>query len=99
MPDFLPGLELSERFFHEALKPLLEKDFPGLAYGAARLDQGSDVLGFDTPQSMDHDWGPRLTLFLAPADLERERDRIDAALGHGLPSEFLGFPVSFSPNS
>ena len=61
---FIKGLKLGEIFYEEAVKPILATHFPRLGYSAARLDAGSDVLGFDTPQSMDHDWGPKFTLFL-----------------------------------
>jgi hypothetical protein len=56
---FVPGLELS-RALYEATAPILARHFPDLAYGAGRLEAGSEVLGFDTARSMDHDWGPRL---------------------------------------
>jgi len=52
---FIKGLELSELFYEEAVKPFLVARFPNVAYSAARLGHGSDVLGFDTPQSTDHD--------------------------------------------
>ena len=55
-PPFIPGLELSARFYREAVRPLLDARFPGLRHAAARLGRGSDVLGFDTEMSMDHDW-------------------------------------------
>lgn len=68
MRPFIKGLELSERFYREAVAPILAQRFPKLRYSAALIGPGSDVLGFDTPQSMDHDWGPRLLLFLGEAD-------------------------------
>ncbi len=55
MPLFLPGLELAQRFYQEAVQPILAMSFPMLPYGAALLGSGSDVLGFDTPMSTDHD--------------------------------------------
>ncbi|HEU0299458.1 MAG TPA: hypothetical protein VFR37_08395, partial [Longimicrobium sp.] len=64
MPEFIPGLELSRLFFVEAVRPLLDAAFPGLRYAAGLLGSGSDVLGFDTEMSRDHDWGPRVDLFL-----------------------------------
>ena len=66
---FTKGLDLCQAFFMEAVRPLLTLHFPHLRYAAGRLSGGSDVLGFDTPQSRDHDWGPRLTLFLREEDL------------------------------
>ena len=56
---------------------------------------GSEVLGYDTAQSMDHDWGPRLMLFLTPADHERHSDEIDRALREEIPFEVLGYPTNF----
>jgi hypothetical protein len=53
------------------------------------------VLGFDTPQSTDHDWGPRLLLFLGEADYESRRDEIDRVLRRELPREFRGWPARF----
>lgn len=47
MPIFMSGLELSRRFFHEAVRPLVTSLFPDLHYAAALLGQGSEVLGFD----------------------------------------------------
>jgi hypothetical protein len=44
---------------------------------------------------MDHDWGPRLMLFLAEADHETYRDDIDQVLRHQLPSEIHGYPTNF----
>ena len=61
---FIHGLDLGERFFIEIVKPLLDEFYPSLEYVACRLGPGSDVLGFDTNQSRDHDWGPKFDLLL-----------------------------------
>jgi len=94
-PPFIPGAVLCERFFREAVRPLLADRFPRLDYSATRIDFGSDVLGFDTPQSRDHHWGPRFMLFLAEADLH-QKDAIDHQLAHRLPFEIAGYPTHFT---
>jgi hypothetical protein len=94
--NFLPGLTLCERFFHEAIQPILERDFPGLAYSAALIGPGSEVLGFDTPRSTDHHYGPRAILFLNPDDLPTLGPRVDEALRQQLPVQFSGLSTNFS---
>ncbi|HET9015109.1 MAG TPA: DUF4037 domain-containing protein, partial [Thermomicrobiaceae bacterium] len=94
---FVPGLELSERYYREAVRPVLDRHFPGLRYAAALVGHCSDVLGYDTPRSADHHWGPRLQLFLPEADGPDLGAAVDAALRRELPLEFLGFPTSFTP--
>lgn len=96
MPDFVPGVELGRRFFTEVVRPLLADAFPRLRYGAALLGSGSEVLGFDTEMSADHDWGPRVDLFLDEAHFASTRGAVDAVLRERLPREFLGHPVGFS---
>jgi hypothetical protein len=87
MPEFLPGVELARFFYTEAVRPLLG-DLP---HAAARIGPGSDVLGFDTARSTDHDWGPRLELFTDhPGDLHE-------MLRHRLPRRFRGWSTHFEP--
>ena len=98
MQKFVPGLELTEAFYLEEVRPLLEKHFPDLKYSAGKLHGGSDVLGFDTPQSMDHDWGPtKIDLFLNEGDRKRYGEDIETMLANHLPQEFRGVPTSFLP--
>ena len=92
-PPFIPGLALAERLFRTAVEPLLATHFPELRYAAARLDRGSDVMGFDTPQSRDHHWGPKTTVFLSEEDLKRHGDAIVAMLGNELPFTVDGYPT------
>lgn len=54
-PPFVPGLELSRHFYVEAVRPLLDEAAPGIPHSAARLGSGSEVLGFDTARSADHE--------------------------------------------
>lgn len=96
MPNFIPGLELCRLFFEEAVKPVLDADFPALSYAAARLGTGSEVLGFDDEVSTDHCWGPRVDLFLREEDFEDARAAVDEALRRKLPHEFRGYPTSFT---
>src|SRR5687767_15005392 len=96
VPEFLPGLELSRSFFAEAVQPLLGEAFPSLRYAAALLGHGSEVLGFDTPMSTDHNWGPRVDLFLREDEPHETRDRIDALLRDRLPPRFRGYLTNFS---
>ncbi len=94
--EFLPGLTLARDFFLEIVKPLLAEKTPGVPYAAALLGPGSDVLAFDTPVSRDHDWGPRLQLFLPERELPERASLLERVLASELPSEFRGFPTSFA---
>ncbi|MHA1136145.1 MAG: DUF4037 domain-containing protein [Candidatus Thorarchaeota archaeon] len=96
--DFLPGLDLSKAFFEEAVKPFMDKHFPGLVYSAVRIGHGSDVLGYDTAQSMDHDWGPKLQIFLNESDYNSVKEELDEKLRQNLPYEIRGFPTNFKIN-
>src|SRR5881396_1059684 len=89
------GAGLCQRFYWQAVRPILEAHFPGLAHAAALIDTGSEVLGFDDEQSTDHHWGPRALLFLSEADHRRLAASLQQALAHELPLEFEGYPTSF----
>ena len=94
---FIPGLELSRRFYEQAVRPILAEHTPEMAYTAALIGPGSEVLGFDTPQSTDHDWGPRLQIYLERHD-EALIGRLDALLHDKLPQTFLGYPCFYTRN-
>jgi hypothetical protein len=97
MTDFIPGLQLSEALYHEAVAPIMAREFPGLVHSAARIGTGSDVLGFDTVRSTDHEWGTRLLLLLAESDLATHGPAIVETLRHTLPPEIRGYPTNFGP--
>jgi hypothetical protein len=84
----IKGVELCRQFYTEAVRPLLGN----LPHAAARIGGGSDVLGFDTERSTDHDWGPRLELFLAGG----YRADVDDMLSQRLPRQFRGFSTHFA---
>ncbi|MCO1659449.1 DUF4037 domain-containing protein [Pseudonocardia humida] len=92
-PDagFVPGRELSAAFHAEVVGPLLV----GVPHSAALLGTGSDVLGYDTPVSTDHGWGPRMQVFVARERVDDVRRVVDA----GLPERFRGWPVRFGWDS
>ncbi|MEV5713416.1 DUF4037 domain-containing protein [Amycolatopsis mediterranei] len=94
---FVPGLELSRRFYHEAVRPLLHAHLGELPHTAARIGSGSEVLGFDTARSADHEWGPRLQLFLSRDDAGRSAQDVVAMLSDQLPKTFHGYPTHFGP--
>ena len=85
--EFTPGLELARGFYHEAVAPILA-DVP---HSAALLGWGSDVLGFDTPRSTDHGWGPRLQIFVRAEEVAA----VDARLEAELPQAYRAWPVRF----
>lgn len=93
---FMPGLQLNARFYTEIVRPLLDEHFPALAHSAALMGYGSDVLGYDTAMSTDHNWGPRFQLFLSPTDYDNQHEAIDQCLRDHLPHTFLGYAVNFS---
>jgi hypothetical protein len=92
----LTGLQLSELFYTETVQPILMAHFPHLRYSAALLGPGSEVLGFDDAQSTDHDWGPRLQLFLSPEDLAAYQYPIDQRLRAELPLTIAGYPLNMA---
>jgi hypothetical protein len=94
MPAFIPGRELSRRFYAEAVRPILDGAYPGLPHAAGHLGAGSDVLGFDTEMSRDHDWGPACTLVLREHDAALAEPIVELMAAR-LPREFLGYPAGF----
>ncbi|MCC7448275.1 MAG: DUF4037 domain-containing protein [Anaerolineae bacterium] len=96
MPTFIPGLELCGLFFREAVQPVLDAEFSGLHYDAALTGPGSEVLGYDTAESTDHNWGPRVSLFLSEADHPRYAAAIIETLRHWLPYTFRGYTTSYA---
>jgi hypothetical protein len=96
MPQFIPGLQLNRLFYREVVAPILASAFPDLRYSAALIGYGSDVLGFDSERSTDHEWGPRLVVFLAENDREALGGSINEVLSTRLPAEFRGYSSNFT---
>jgi hypothetical protein len=94
-PEFVPGLQLARGFYATVVRPLLEEQFSQLPYAAALVGPGSEVIGFDSSRSTDHDWGPRLQIFLADSDADRHATALTAMLASRLPGSFRGYPVAF----
>ncbi|TMR19219.1 DUF4037 domain-containing protein [Nonomuraea zeae] len=87
MSNFVPGIELSRAFYGEVVAPLV----PGVPHSAALIGPGSEVLAFDTARSADHDWGPRVLLFVAAEAVAEVEAKVTAAL----PERFQGFATVF----
>ena len=81
--DSVSGLDLARRFYAEAVEPLVD-----VPHAAALLGEGSEVLGFDTLRSRDHEWGPRVQILVADEHVSSVDGRM-----RDLPAEFAGFPT------
>ncbi len=85
MPTFTRAANLCRAFHAEVLAPL----FADVPHEAGLFGAGSDVLGFDTERSTDHDWGPRACVFVHPDQVAATTARIEAAL----PPTYQGWPL------
>lgn len=88
------GLDLSRRYYETVVVPIIVKALPQLRYAAARLGDGSKVLGYDTEMSADHNYGPTVQIFLDPAAFPRA-DALMVALDEHLPERFEDWTVRF----
>jgi hypothetical protein len=96
-PDFIPGIDLARLLYVEQVRPLLDEYFPGLPHSAALIGPGSEILGFDSPRSTDHDWGPRLQLFLPDTEGSTGQPAaVSGMLAERLPAELLGYRTVFA---
>lgn len=95
MANFIKGVELSKLFYQQEVKPILDLGFPELKYSSALFGWGSETLGYDTAQSSDHHWGPRVILFLAEKDFSEFSQKIKDALANKLPYDFMGYSTNF----
>ena len=91
------GLQLAKHFYFDCVRQIIAAQLPELAgaYAAGLIGYGSDVLGNDDELSRDHEWGPRLVLFLREIDHRRFAEKLDKILGEALPLTFQGFPTRF----
>ncbi|WP_246595358.1 DUF4037 domain-containing protein [Actinoplanes auranticolor] len=80
----MTGIALSHRFYDQAVRPLLG----GRPHAAALLGEGSEVLGLDDTVSTDHDFGPRVQVFLP--------DGAAPPSFAALPDTFEGHPTVFA---
>ncbi|HEX6034725.1 MAG TPA: DUF4037 domain-containing protein [Anaerolineales bacterium] len=94
--NFIPGLKLCGLFYGEIIKPILDLNFPNMRYSAALIGAGSEVLGFDTEMSSDHDWGPRIKLFLDEDNFEENAKAIEVLIKGKLPNRFRNYPVQWT---
>jgi hypothetical protein len=76
--------------FEEEISHVMEQEFPDLKYAAATMGMCSEVLGLDDEVSVDHEWGPRINIFLPQEDNERYAEEINQALRKILPGKFKG---------
>jgi hypothetical protein len=90
------GLSLSARVYEFAVAPLVAYAMPELRYAAARLGDGSEVLGFDDAMSADHNYGPSLQIILDEEDFASRGQTLMAILDARLPGEIDGRPTRFA---
>ncbi len=96
MPPFVPGLQLAHDYWFEVVAPILDSNVAPSDRAAALIGDGSDVVGFDTEQSTDHGWGPRLDVFLDDDTDDALIPELTRAVDDALPDTFRGYPTRFA---
>ena len=91
----MQGIELSRRFYIEVVRPWLSSVAPELPYSAALIGYGSELLGLDDEVSRDHNWGPRVHLFLDRGRFDEHARRLVKAFSAVVPTHFLGEPIGW----
>lgn len=94
-----PGLSLSRRYYETAVAPVLSRHFADLPHAAARIGRGSEVLGYDTKMSADHDFGPCVQIFLPEAEFSKAATDVMCVLEASLPERFDGWVVRYRSNT
>ena len=87
------GLELSERFYLEYGRPMLEEQFPELLSKIAvgLFGSGSECFGFDDEVSRDHDFEPGFLVLLPGEEIVDRRAAFLLERAYAkLPKEYLG---------
>ena len=80
----IKGLDLARAIYADVVAPVLK-----VPHAACLIGEGSEVLGYDTSRSTDHEWGPRVQILVAATDVDRIRHAIDNAL----PETYRGYPT------
>ena len=91
----ISGLNLSELFYQQVVKPIMLRFFPEIKYACARMGRGSEVLGYDDSVSTDHDFGPCVQLFLPEDNFKTIAAEIMSVMDTHLPESFQGFSVKY----
>lgn len=88
----MKGMELSEAYYREIVRPMLQARFPEqvgrMAVGL--VGEGSECYGYDDPISQDHDFGPGVMVWLNDADAAAFGRELQLRLDE-LPRSFGGF--------
>ena len=87
----MKGMELAERLYREKVAPAIEAEFPDAAprIAVGLAGPGSECFGYDDAISQDHDFTPRLCLWLTEADAE--------AFGARLQERYAVWTAEFAP--
>lgn len=95
------GLQLAKSFYFDCVRPIIAAQVPEVQtdYAAGLIGYGAEVLGNEEDDSREHEWGPRLILFLDQANHEATNTRLAQklydALDQDLPPTFMGFSTRF----
>jgi hypothetical protein len=78
------GLDLAGTFYADVVAPVVN-----VPHAACLIGEGSEVLGYDSSRSTDHEWGPRVQVLVGPTEIDPVRQAIEAAL----PETYRGYPT------
>jgi hypothetical protein len=88
---FIPGLKISQMYYEEVIRSIIYAHYPALPHAAALIGPGSETLGFDTEVSTDHDWYPRILIFLPDSTKESFVEDLTQKIKKEQPDTFKGY--------
>lgn len=91
----MQGIELSRRFYTDIVRPWLSEAASDLRYSAALIGYGSELLGFDDEISKDHNWGPRVHIYVVQSDFGDYARRLVDEFSRVAPTTYLGEPIGW----
>ena len=95
MQPFVSGIDLARAYWFDVVAPILDPYVEAGERAAALLGEGSDVLGFDTEQSTDHGWGPKVFVCFDRASDREHVHELRAVIDDALPETFRGYPIRY----